>query len=115
MSSQEVQFKFRIWVYPEDTDRHDAEVWYDEMEIISKTGCTVTKWIMEAMNDIEPRSEFNLVNKSNCYQVFGEARLRGAFDYWGEYDEDLDIDSFTVMEYLPEMFGYRREGLEVKE
>ena len=86
-----VEFLFRVWLYPEDGDPTEIEVWYHGLEEISETKRSISEWARESFSCEDFRHLFKIENTDKCWQIIGKATIRGWFDYWGEYDEEIDI------------------------
>jgi hypothetical protein len=100
MSRLKVEFEFRIWVHPVDGDPPDIEVWYSGLESTKSGSVLVSDWVMESLRNEDFHSLFDL-DEDKHWQVFGKGTLQGSYDYFGEYDEEFDVVSFTKEE-VPE-------------
>lgn len=88
-------FQFRVWY--RDGEWEDLLVWYEGLDTSTPTTRSRTEWAYEALSGflsgIEP--DYVGVHDDGLWQVYGEAKLSGGYDYWGEYDEEVTI-GFTV-------------------
>ena len=82
---------FRVWVSPADPPT--IEVWYHGLEACKRSDLFVSEWFMDSFSNYDMHDLFSL-DKDSHYQVIGKATLTGTYDYYGEYDEHLDIDEF---------------------
>jgi hypothetical protein len=98
MTMTSVEFSFRVWVHPEDPA--DVEVWFQGLETASRESRFVSDWLYESFHDEDFYDLFDL-DKTKCWQVVGKAVLRGSYDYYSEYNEDLTIIEFEKAE-VPE-------------
>lgn len=87
----EVTFNFRVWLWPLDEEPPTLEFWWQGLEITSDTERSVSEWVEEALLNTDFYEEFKL-DTSKYWQVIGTGTLRGSFDYWGEYDEELTLE-----------------------
>ena len=92
--SETVEFCFRIWVMGSD-DPPTVETWYQGLE--RSNGRYVSDWAREYLDNEDFYKLFEL-EKGKWYQIIGKATLRGWFDYWGEYDEEMDLISYEKCE-----------------
>lgn len=95
------EFKFRIYVSPLDGDPPVIAVWYHGLEV--NRSRTVAEWVYESFQDNDHRQDFELA-PDKYWQVVGTARLHGAYDWQGEYDETIDILEFQKLEMSEEAF-----------
>ena len=91
------EFFFRVWVHPEDGDPPEIEVWYHGLEETNFKKAMVSEWVYEAMTCEDFHEVFKL-DKTKHWQVLGTAKIEGWFDYYGEYDESLEIFDFEKVE-----------------
>ena len=87
------QCLFRVWVSPADPP--NIEVWYHGLEGYKPLRRLVSEWFADSFSDYDMHDLFSL-DKESHYQVLGKATLTGTYDYFGDYDEDLEVDEFTV-------------------
>ena len=87
------EFLFRVWISPEDGDSPQVETWYPGLEDMAPAGRSVAEWAQQVLTDGDIYELFP-VGRDKYWQVVGSARLRGWYDSFGEYDEDL-----TILEY----------------
>lgn len=104
MGASSCEFSFRIWVHPELEDPPEIEVWYHGLEITKPGNCFCSEWALNALYDLQSKfwDIFDL-DKTKHWQVFGRAVVAGRFDYYGEYDEDVDLIEFEKAE-VPDGF-----------
>ena len=100
--SKAVQFNFRIWVHPEDGDPPDIEVWWHGLEHTGPDKGFMSDWIHEALTCEDFHHTFDL-DTDKHWQVVGKGELTGWYDYWGEYDESLDVIEYEKAE-VPESY-----------
>jgi hypothetical protein len=98
------RFSFRVWVHPKDGDPPEIEIWYQGLEVIAPEPRFVSEWAKESMGCEDFHSLFNLPDDTE-WQVVGVASVHGSFDYWGEYDETLEIESFEKAEVPASWYG----------
>lgn len=99
-----MEFGFRVWVYPDDGDPADVEVWYQGLESIAPDTCFESDWARECFYNEDFYDIFDL-DKTKNWQVVGKFILRGSRDYFGEYEEELEVIEFEKVE-VPESFYY---------
>lgn len=102
--SDKVAFSFRIWVHPEDGDSADIEVWYQGLEPTDLRKVHIADWARESLWNEDFYRLFDL-DRTKHWQVVGKATIRGWYDYWGEYDEEIDLIEFEKAEVPEEWFG----------
>lgn len=98
----EVEFYFRVWVHPEGGDPAEVEVWYQGLEPTDASKGFASDWISESLYNEDFYALFDL-DKTKNWQVVGKGTLKGVYDYFGEYDEDLNIVEFEKAE-VPDWF-----------
>ncbi len=86
------EFHFRVLLPPKETDPPTVAVWYPEFEHHT-SGRSVTEWATSSLQDLDFRSEIEGLEDDKCYEIIGEATIRGMYDIWNEYDEELIIDN----------------------
>ena len=101
-----------IWQSPclpvnNKTELHlpDVEIFYNHPEVCKKGTRTVTDWIRESIQNEEPHCIWDL-DKAKAYQILGKGTLKGWFDYWGEYDEEMKLNATSITEVDLEWLGY---------
>jgi hypothetical protein len=57
----------------------------------------MSEWFQESFSNEDFHDLFRL-DKEKCYQVVGKATITGSYDYYGQYDETVDVDEFQVQE-----------------
>lgn len=97
MSGSQAEFNFRIWIHPEDGDSSDIEIWCHELEPMDRCKRPASEWVREYMENEDLHAAFEL-DRTKHFQVLGKGKIRGWFDYWGEYDEEMDIIEFETAE-----------------
>lgn len=98
-----VEFFFRAYVFPFDGDPPEYQVWYPGLETIKEEGrLTITEWVRYLFDNEDLRERFSL-DPDKGWQVFGKGRLEGRYDYYGEYDEEMDILEYQIAE-LPSWY-----------
>lgn len=112
---QWVHFYFRIWLDVEDGDPPEIEVWYNDLENTEPGNSFISDWAKETLSYENFYKLFDEVDKNKKWQIVGEARLRGWFDYWGEYDEELNIVSFKKKEVNRDYYDYRHDLIDLEE
>lgn len=113
--STSVDFEFRVWLHPEMGDPPDLEVWWYGLEATKPAGRFVSEWAEASLAELDFHSEFapekaKTLDKTKHWQIVGKARLRGWYDGWGEYDEELSILEFLIEE-VPEEWFNQAQGL----
>lgn len=86
---------FRVWVSPSDPPV--IECFYFGIENTNPKFSFMSEWFQESFSNEDFHDLFDL-DKEKCYQVVGKATITGSYDYYGEYDETVDIDEFRVQE-----------------
>ena len=99
-----VEFSFRIWVPPKDGDPAEFEVWFQGLEPTESGKRFVSDWAKESLSYEDLHSLFGL-DPTKYWQVVGRGTLQGWWDYYGEYDEALDITEFDKAE-VPDSWLY---------
>lgn len=79
------RFQFRVWLRPDENP--DIEVWYHEFEDTSKSRL-VSDWILDSMSDEDLCDAFKL-DPEKHWQVIGRGVIRGWYNAFGEYDEQI--------------------------
>lgn len=102
--NDKVEFNFRVWVHPEDGDQADIEVWYQGFEPTNIREVSVADWARESLGYEDFYRLFDL-DRTKHWQVVGKATLRSHNDYYGGYDEDLDIIEFEKAEVPEKWFS----------
>ena len=92
------QFEFRIWIYPEDPP--DIETWCYELEPTVSLRIGIAEWARESLQCEDFESLFS-IKEGEAWQVIGKGEISGSYDYYGEYDEMLDVIEFQK-EPIPE-------------
>jgi hypothetical protein len=98
-----VEFEFRAWVHPEDGDPPTVEIWHPELEPTSLKKRSVAEWVRESLYNEDLYALFDL-DKSKHWQVVGKGTLRGGYDAFGEYDEELEVTGYVKAEVPAEWF-----------
>lgn len=101
--SEKVEFSFRVWVYPEDSDPAEFDIWWYGFEPTNPSGRFVTEWVRESFSNEDFHDLFKL-DKDKHWQVIGRASLRGWYSYDGEYDEELEVIEFQKVEVPSQWF-----------
>ena len=91
-----VEFCFRVWAHPEDPA--DIEVWHHGLEptVIGKH-TYFAEWARESLSNEDFHELFKL-DKSKHWQIVGKMTLNGSYDYFGEYNEEMDLIEFEKAE-----------------
>lgn len=106
-----VDFFFRVWLYPEDGDPPEIEVWYHGLENTEdKSKGWMSDWARESLQNEDFRDLLNL-DKDKHYQIVGKGAIRGWYDYQGEYDEEFDLGEHEITE-VPESYWDNVSNLE---
>jgi hypothetical protein len=90
---------FRVWLYSSG-DPDEIEVWYHGIETTDPHKRFVSEWFRESLSYEDLRDLFG-VDHEKSWQIVGEATIEGRYDYYGEYDESIDIIRFEKQE-IPE-------------
>lgn len=98
--SSRIEFSFRVWVHPEDSDPPDIEVWFQGLEPTESGRCYASDWARDSLSNEDFHDLFEL-DKTKHWQVVGKGTLQGHYDYYGEYDEDFDVIEYEIAE-VPE-------------
>lgn len=86
-------FYFRIWFHPDDVP--EIETWFQGLEC---DRChNVSNWVQSSFSEEDFEKLFDL-DISKHWQIVGTAKIRGSHDYYGEYDEEIDIIEFSKQE-----------------
>lgn len=89
---------FRVWMYG-DGDPTEIEAWYHGMEPTDPSKRFVSEWFRESLS-YEDLYELFEVDPEKSWQIVGEATIEGRYDYYGEYDETIDILEFEKQEIV---------------
>lgn len=100
MGHNGIEFCFRVWVFPEDQEPPQLEVWFHGIE---DGHVFASDWAQESFREEDFHSLFDL-DKTKHWQVVGRAALQGGYDYEGNYDEDLHVLEFEKQEMPLEWF-----------
>lgn len=104
--SYEVDFLFRVWVYVQDGDSPDIEIWYHGLEKTDPATRFVSDWIAESFENYALRKVFDLDPDKN-WQVVGKGKVHVYKDYfYDEYDEQLEIVEFEKQEVTDSYIEY---------
>ncbi len=111
MRTSTYEFKYRIILYPKDTDGYELSVWYDKPDVYQEKRRPIQDWLQESIYEsvFEPRDYFSNLEDNKCYELFGEGSITGGWiwiDYGEEYDEDIDLGEPQVQEIPLSYFGY---------
>lgn len=101
---EQAEFNFRAWVHPEDGDAATVEVWYQGLEPTDLKKVSVADWAQESFYNEDFHALFDL-DKTKHWQVVGTGKIRGWYDYFGEYDEELTVDDYEKEEVPAEWFN----------
>lgn len=99
-----VEFGFRLWVHPKDSDPTEIEVWYSGLESTVPGRGLITDWALESLSNEDHHYLFDLDDDKH-WQVVGKGTLHGWYNYFSEYDEELDIIEYQKQE-VPESWLY---------
>ena len=103
--SSSYEFQFRVWLYEEDGDAPEAEVWYHGFEKIEPYYREISDWVREALQEEQLHELFKL-DRNLDHQVIGRATISCSYDsYSGEYDQDLVIDEFQAQVFNRPLLG----------
>lgn len=98
------EFFARVWLTPEDVDH--IETWVHELIPVDAMHRSAGDWVQEHLAYYDREwyaDEFKL--GEGCWQILFKGKLRG---YWiscgdcEDYDEEVIIESFEVMQLLPD-------------
>ena len=90
-------FRFRVWFHAHG-DPADVEVFYEGFEPqLEPKERSVTEWIKESFGNMDFCELFGL-DETKAYQIVGEAKLSGEYNYLGDYDEAVTPISFEKQE-----------------
>jgi hypothetical protein len=105
--ASKVEFSFRAWVHPINGDPPGIEVWYAGLEATEPGKGLVSDWARESLRNEDMHELFELDGEKH-WQVVGRCTLHGWFDYFGEYDEELDLIEYAKAE-VPEVWLYGKD------
>lgn len=97
-----VEFLFRVWVHPEDEDPQDVEVFYPELEPLEPGTRLRSEWALDSLQNEDFYDLFDL-DKTKHWQVVGKGVVRGSYDYYGDYDEELEVVEYRKCQ-VPESY-----------
>lgn len=99
-----IEFEFRVWVHPEDSDTADIEIWSPELEPTDGNR-SVDEWARESLSYEDLHELFDL-DKTKHWQVVGRASIHGWCNAWdGEYDEEIEVVEFKKAEVPDSWFN----------
>lgn len=101
-SRLKIEFQFRVWAHPMDGDPAAVSVWCHELESTQPGTRFASEWVLESFQECDFHEIFELDEDSH-WQIIGKATISGSFDYFGEYDEDLDIIEYEKVQ-VPDRF-----------
>ncbi len=93
-----VRFQARVWLEP---DSHVFECWVHELETLQPAQLSGAEWVGEFCSGAYDREDWARLlelDPAKCWQAVFTGELRGSFDYWGEYDEELEIEEVQAVE-----------------
>lgn len=109
MQESSCRFNFRAWLLQEDC--HEVFTWYQGLEPMDAKSRPVADWALESLSNNDLYDLFDL-DKSKDWQVVGTASIRGWFDFFGEYDEEITVEDMESVEipaeWIKEYFDIKR-------
>lgn len=106
------KFEARLWI---DEESVRVETWAYELIPTDRKHCGAAEWAAHHLEEYD--REFFLqcfeLDPTKNWQVIFRGSIHGWYtDYYGDYDEDFDVESFETAE-IPESYfkGYLPEDL----
>jgi len=107
--NERAEFNFRVWIYPEDGDPPEIEVWWHGLESTDPSRRFMSEWVSESLEtELVLSDVYDLfdLDRDKHWQVVGKGEITGWYDYYGEYDETFDVIEYEKAE-VPESFYER--------
>lgn len=102
-----LKFKFKLLISDKIEDGYyNLKVWVDEPDL----GEGNEEWVRRAIEDYNLLEDFGYkMSEEQNWYICGEGSIKGWYDYWGEYDEELDLEYAHIEEVPDSFFGRKYE------
>jgi hypothetical protein len=102
------KFFFRVELSSKAEDDVRVETWYHGIDISGPSTRSISDWVRDSFSELPQYPDdwwevFELDPNKN-WQIVGQAKIQGHTNYWGEYDEHIDIlecEKAEVVEVKP--------------
>lgn len=96
------EVQFRVWLRDGEVER--VETWCHDFVPLTAGRRSGDEWAAEHLQSVNWFADCNL-DPAKDWQILGRGRLVGETDYWGDYDEQLDLDEYEAVEVPPGWWG----------
>lgn len=100
--SHKAKFQARVFLLGEEAV--DLEIWVHELDPMDDEHLPGDEWVEEFLSWHDAdwyREQCRVEIPAGDVQLLIQGRLKGWFDYWGEYDEEIEFDEVEFAE-VPE-------------
>ncbi len=101
----------RVWIAEEDV--MGLEVWVNELEPVNNMSRTGAEWVRDHLYDYDVAYWRDVIKQpkedERSWQILFEGTIKGHCDYFGEYDEDCDIEAKDFCEVPKEWWDCMKD------